>query len=411
MRAEIVSVGTELLLGQIVDTNAVYLSQLLPGVGVSLFFRSTVGDNKNRIAETLRLALSRSDVIITIGGLGPTEDDLTKETVAEVLGQKLVMHEESAEKLRAFFAERGIRMPETNIKQALMPERGRIIPNANGTAPGAVFETDEKAVIVLPGPPGEFIPMVDEFVLPYLREKAGPSGIIKSRVLKIVGVGESLAEERVKDLLSSLNPTIAPYAKGGEVHLRITAFAEDEAAALPLIQKAEEEIRKRLGSAVYGADEETLEEVIIRLLTEKRLTVATAESCTGGLISHRLTNVPGSSEALMGGVVTYSNQAKVEILGVSESDLESKGAVSHEVARSMAEGARRVFGTDIAVSVTGIAGPGGGTPAKPVGLVYIGISSQEETTSEEYKFRGRRVDIKERSAQSALLMLRNLLIR
>lgn len=412
MRAEIISVGTELLLGQIVDTNAAYLSAKLPALGVSVYFRSTVGDNENRIAEALKLAFSRSDVVITIGGLGPTDDDLTKETVAKMLGQRLVVDQYSAERIRRFFLDRGVQMPEANLKQAQTPENGRVLPNDVGTAPGAIFEQDEKAVVVMPGPPGEMIPMFEHYVVPYLREKAGPAaGFIKSRVLRIIGMGESAVAELVRDLFAAENPTVAPLAKGGEVHLRITVQASDEAQADQLIRGTEDKLRERLGGVVFGVDEETLEDVVVRLLIEKRLTAAAAESCTGGLIMHRLTNVPGSSKAFLGGVVAYDNRAKVELLGVSEEDLRSKGAVSHEVARAMASGVGRLLHTDIAVGVTGIAGPGGGTPEKPVGLVYIGISSQEETISQEFRLRGGRIDIKERSALAALAMLRDLLIR
>jgi len=409
LQAEIVSVGTELLLGQIVDTNAAYLSELLASMGISVYFRTTVGDNENRIAEAVRLALSRSEFVITIGGLGPTEDDLTKETVAKVLGQRLVLDEESAERIRRFFAARGAAMPERNLKQALRPERGRVLPNDVGTAPGAVFEEDGKAVIVLPGPPGEMVQMVERYLVPYLREKAGSGRIIKSRVLKAVGMGESAIALQVEDLMAGSNPTVAPLAKGGEVHLRITAQAEDEAAADRMIRDVEEKLKERLGSVIFGADQETLEEVVLRALSARKMTVSVAESCTGGLIANRLTNVPGSSRAFVGGVVAYDNRIKSQLLGVGQEVLASKGAVSHEVAQAMASGARNLFGTDIAVGVTGIAGPGGGTAKKPVGLVYIGVSRQEETTSQEYRFMGSRVDIKWRSAQAALMMLRNLL--
>ena len=410
MRAEIISVGTELLLGQIVDTNAAYLSKLLPSLGISVYFRSTVGDNENRITEAVRLALSRADIVITIGGLGPTEDDLTKETVAKVVGQTMRVEEESAERIRRFFADRGVPMPEANLKQALAPERGRVLPNDVGTAPGAVFEQDDRAVIVLPGPPAEMIPMVANYVVPYLREKAGPAGIIKSRGLRTAGMGESAIEERVKDLLAGGNPTVAPLAKGGEVHLRITAQAKDEPTADRMIAEVEGKLRERLGNTVFGVDEETLEEVILRELIYRSWTVCAAESCTGGLVMHRLTNVSGSSKAFVGGVVPYDNSFKVALLGVSEEELAAKGAVSDEVARTMAIGARKLFGTDFSVGVTGIAGPGGETPQKPVGLVFIAISSPKETTSREFRFRGRRVDIKERSAQAALTMLREVLI-
>ncbi|MHB9037728.1 MAG: competence/damage-inducible protein A [Armatimonadota bacterium] len=408
MRAEIVSVGTELLLGQIVDTNAPYLSKLLPEFGITLHHRTTVGDNEIRLAEVLRLALSRSDIVFTIGGLGPTQDDLTKETVAKVVGDEMALDEESARHMRSFFATRGIEMPETNLKQAMAPIRGKILPNPLGTAPGAVFETEDgKAIIVLPGPPREFIPMVNERVLPYLRERVGSqSGIIRSRILRIAGLGESSVEDKVKHLLSSQNPTVAPYASLGEVHLRITANAADVAEAESLIDEMDRGIVDLLGDKVFGRDGQTLEQVVVETLIQRGLTLGLAESCTGGLIANRITDIPGCSATFMVGVVTYSNEAKMDILGVEEQLLIDYGAVSEQVARAMAEGARDRLGVDVAVSVTGIAGPTGGSPEKPVGLVYMAFSSDMETVAQRHQFAGSRIDIKLRASQEALNMLR-----
>lgn len=409
MRAEIISVGTELLLGQIVDTNAAYLSRILPNLGIDLYYRSTVGDNFERIVDALRLALSRADVVFTIGGLGPTEDDLTKEAVAEAVGVELVMDEESAQRIREFFAERGIQMPEKNLKQALAPKEGLVIPNEVGTAPGAVFERDGKVVITLPGPPGEFIPMLEDGALPYLRDKYGAPVLIKSRILKIAGIGESAVEEMVRGLLGSRNPTIAPLAHLGEVHLRITAKAESAASADRMIREVEEKLRERLEDVIFGADDETLEQVVVGQLIDKKLKLAVGESCTGGLLSHRITNVPGASATFLAGIVSYSNEAKTKLLKVPAELIEQYGAVSHEVAKAMASGAREVTGADIGIGITGIAGPGGGTPAKPVGLVYIALSTEDETSSTENRFAGTRGDIKARSAQAALVMLRRKL--
>lgn len=407
MRAEVISVGTELLLGQIVDTDAAYLSRLLPQFGIDLHYRVTVGDNESRLADALRLALSRADLVFTIGGLGPTMDDLTKETVAGVLGDEMVLHEESAERMRTFFAARGIDMPESNLKQALVPRRGRVLSNPLGTAPGAAFEADDKVVIVLPGPPREFIEMVDSQVAPYLRERVGEgAGVIRSRVLRIAGLGESSVADMVSDLLGGSNPTVAPLASLGEVHLRITAKAPNTAEADAMIDEMDGKLSAILGNSIFGRDDEALERVVVRMLTERGLKLALAESCTGGLIANRITDVSGSSATLVVGFVAYSNQAKKEILGLDEQLLIEYGAVSEQTARAMAEGARRVSGADVAVSVTGIAGPTGETAAKPVGLVYMALSAADGTIAFEHRFSGSRMDIKLRASQAALNMLR-----
>ncbi|MBI2844148.1 MAG: competence/damage-inducible protein A [Armatimonadetes bacterium] len=414
MRAEIVSVGTELLLGQIVDTNAAHLSRILSELGIDVYYRSTVGDNLDRIVDAIRLALSRSDLVFTIGGLGPTEDDLTKEAVAKALGVELALDEESANWIREFFAARGLTMPERNLKQALGPKtgEGRILLNEVGTAPGAIFEKDGKIVIILPGPPGEFATMIERGVVPYLREKtAGVPALIKSRVLKIAGLGESAVEERVRDLIGTRNPTVAPLAHLGEIHLRITAKAEDAATADRMIREVESKLRDRLGDYVFGADEDTIEQVILERLVDLRLTVSFAESCTGGLLSHRITNISGSSAAFIAGIVSYSNESKSRFLGVPAELIERHGAVSGEAAKAMASGVRVAVGTSIGMGITGIAGPGGGTPTKPVGLVYIALSAEDIDTSEEYRFAGTRLDIKQRASQAALAMLRRYLLQ
>lgn len=412
MRAEIISVGTELLLGQIVDTNAAYLSKLLPEFGIDMHYRVTVGDNETRLTDALRLALSRADVVFTIGGLGPTEDDLTRETVAKVVGDEMVLDREFESQLRQFFAARGIQMPETNLKQALVPKRGRALTNPLGTAPGAAFETESgKVVIVLPGPPREFIPMVDERVAPYLRELVGESAaIIRSRVLRLAGIGESSVEEMVKHLLRNANPTLAPYASPGEVHLRVTAKAASVAEADAMIQEMDEKLVSILGDRVFGRDGETLEKVVVESLIRRKLTLAIAESCTGGLIANRITDVPGCSAAFLTGVVSYSNEAKKELLGVPQELLDKHGAVSEEVARAMAEGTRRVSEADVGLSTTGIAGPDGGTPTKPVGLVYIAVATDKATVVQRHQFAGGRLDIKQRASQTALDMLRTHLL-
>ncbi|MGC8861431.1 MAG: competence/damage-inducible protein A [Armatimonadota bacterium] len=411
MRAEIISVGTELLLGQIVDTNAAYLSKLLPEFGIDLHYRVTVGDNRSRLSEALRLALSRADIVFTIGGLGPTQDDITKETVAEVVGDEMRLDEECASQLRAFFAARGIEMPEANLKQAMVPTRGRVLSNPLGTAPGAAFETrDGKVVIVLPGPPREFAAMVDGRVAPYLRERVGSSAaVIRSRVLRLAGIGESSVEEAVKHLLNSANPTVAPLASPGEVHLRITAKAPTAAEAEAIINEMDAKLVAILGDHVFGRDDQTLERVVVGSLIARKTTLAVAESCTGGLVASRITDVPGSSAAFLEGVVSYSNESKRKLLGVPSELLDRHGAVSEEVARAMAEGIRKTSGADFGLSTTGIAGPTGATPGKPVGLVYIALADADGTCAQRHQFGGSRADIKLRASQAALDLLRRSL--
>lgn len=411
VRAETISVGTELLLGQVVDTNAPYLGREFSALGIDVFYRVTVGDNTARLTEALRTALSRADLVITVGGLGPTQDDLTKETIAEVLGERMVPDPESEKAITDFFERRGIAIAQSNLKQALRPESGISIPNSVGTAPGTIVEKDGKIVIALPGPPGELIPMVENSVIPYLRGRtADAAAVIVSRTLRVCGIGESAAEERVRDLLGSENPTIAPLAQRGEVNFRITAKAPGRDAAIMMIANLECEARERLGDYIYGVDDETLESAVVHMLIEKGLKLALAESCTGGLIGNRVTNVPGSSETFLAGIVAYSNAAKTDLLGVPAELIQEHGAVSPEVAEPMAEGAAAKTGADIALAVTGIAGPGGGTPEKPVGLVYIGLKTPEGVGSEKQIFGGSREEIKQRSSQAALNAIRIYLL-
>lgn len=411
MIAETISVGTELLLGQTLDTDAVYLAQMLSRLGITIHFRTTVGDNPGRIQDALRLALSRSDLIITVGGLGPTMDDLTKEMVAEVLGDTFVEDAAHAQWLRKRYAQRGTKPPPSFVKQALVPQHGRGLPNPNGTALGSLFEKDGKIALCLPGPPNELTPMVEQSVEPYLRERtSGERTVIQSRTLRIVGMGESLVEERVRDLMTSDNPTVAPYAKTGEVHLRVTAHAASPDEADALIAPRVAEIRQRLGGVIYGEDAETLEQAVVGLLQRRNKRIALAESCTGGLIAKRITDVPDASHVFDLGMVTYSNGAKSEFLGVPPEMLAQHGAVSPEVARAMAEGARAAGRADLGVSVTGIAGPGGGTDAKPVGTVHVGLAWAGGVVSEHHQFLGKRVDIALRASQAALALVRRFLL-
>jgi nicotinamide-nucleotide amidase len=412
MIAEVLSVGTELLLGQIVDTNAAFLAQTLSSLGVDLYYRTTVGDNPDRMRSTLRQALSRSDIVITVGGLGPTMDDLTKEISAEVLGIELDIDPEIEQKLKDMATRRGITLPPSFLKQALVPAaNGKPIPNPNGTAPGMLAEKNGKTIVCLPGPPNELIPMVELTVVPYIATKAGDKRtVIKSRILRIIGVGESLAEDAVKDLLKGTNPTVAPYAKLGECHLRVTARAADDRLATELIEPVDREIRRRLGRAVYGVDDETLEKVIVDELTKRNQTVSTAESCTGGLLAERITSIAGSSTVFRTGIVAYADQTKQRLLQVPTDLLQEFGAVSSQVAEAMAVGARAADGSDFGLSTTGIAGPSGGSADKPVGLVYIAVAGPEGVRVDTYNFTGRRADIQRRAAHTALANLREAIL-
>ena len=412
MNAEIVSVGTELLLGQIVDTDAVFLAKMLSSLGISIYHRSTVGDNPERLKETLKLAFSRADLVITIGGLGPTQDDLTKEMVADVLGITFVEDEAHIQWLKDRATLRGWGdLPDSFANQALVPAHGRGIPNPQGTALGALFEIGGKIAICLPGPPNELIPMTNQTVEPYLSEKtSGSRMVILSRTLRIAGMGESLVEERAKDLMASDNPTVAPYAKTGEVHLRITARAKTPEEASALIAPRETALRERLGDVVYGVDSETLEGAVVGLLKMLGQSIAVAESCTGGLIAKRLTDVPGASDIFGLGLVTYSNAAKIKYLDVPAETIEQTSAVSPETAKAMARGARAAGGSDLAVSTTGIAGPGGGTETKPVGTVHIGLAWDGGVISEHHHILGSRADVTYRASQNALALVRRFLM-
>jgi len=411
MNAEILSIGTELLLGQIVDTNAAYLAQKLAELGINLYFKTTVGDNPQRITEALDQALNRADLIITTGGLGPTTDDLTIETIASCLGEEVVLDQDSLEKIESFFKRIKVEMLESNKKQALRPKNAKIIKNPVGTAPGIILEKNKKIIISLPGVPREMTAMMEETVIPFLKDSLGEkNSLIKSRTLKFLGMGESMVEDKVKDLmLNQTNPTVAPYAKDTEVHLRITAKGRTEEEVNSLIVEMEKKIRDRLGDFIYGVDEELLEALTAKLLAKKGQTIALAESCTGGLISHRLTNISGISEYLERGVVSYSNSAKMGVLGVKAETLEQHGAVSWQTAVEMAEGVRRASKTNLGLAVTGIAGPTGGSENKPVGLVFIALADNQETLWHQFNLTGGRINIKNRTAQLALRMLQNYL--
>ena len=373
---EILSVGTELLLGNIVNSDAQALSRELSDLGLNVLYHSVVGDNPQRLQAAVELARSRADVLITTGGLGPTCDDLTKQILARAFGKKMVYHPECARSIQCFFARMDKEMTENNLQQAYLPEGCDVLDNAWGTAPGCAFEADGTYVVMLPGPPSECLPMFRERAVPWLAKLS--EGVIRSRTLRVFGQGESAIEAMLRDRMNELaNPTLAPYAKEGEVELRITAKADTPEAADALIAPVEEEVRALLGELVYGADVSGLEQVVLDGLKARKLTLGTAESCTGGLIAKRLTDLPGASSVFKGGVVSYTNEVKARVLGVSQALLDEQGAVCAEAAREMAQGARKALGCDLAVSVTGVAGPDSDERGNPVGLVFTALAAPD----------------------------------
>lgn len=411
MNAEIIAVGTELLLGQIVNTNAQFLSQELAALGIGLYYQTVVGDNPERLAATLSQALSRAEVVLLTGGLGPTADDLTRETVAAVLERPLQFDSLLWQGIAARMQRFGRPIPENNRRQAMVPLGAEVLPNPNGTAPGLAIRCGSRAVFLLPGPPREMQPMFRAEVRPRLVRMAG-QGVILSRSLRVIGVGESALDEQIGDLIAAqANPTIGLYAKLGEVEVRLSARAVSQAAASELIAPLETEIRSRLGDCIYGVDEDSLPAVLGELLRRRAFRLTLAESCTGGLIGSLLTAVPGSSDYFDRAYVTYSNQAKQEMLGVDPNILTIQGAVSAECAQAMASGARLASGADCSIAVTGIAGPGGGSPTKPVGTVFVAIDTPFGCQVEQLRLSGDRVTIQERTAKAALNLTRLLLLK
>lgn len=406
MIVELISVGTEILLGNIVNTNAAYLSEKCAALGLSCYYQSVVGDNEERLCQTIRTALGRSDIVILSGGLGPTQDDLTKECAAKVLGKKMYLDEHSKERIQEYFLSRGMEITENNWKQAYAPEDATVVDNENGTAPGLILREKDKHVLLLPGPPKELIPMFEQQMMPYL--KSLEPEVISSVTVKLCGIGESKAETKILDLIEKQsNPTIAPYAKTGEVHFRITAKAETEEKAKEMMLPMMEKLQERFGNAVYTMDEKvTLEQALVEMLMERELTIGTVESCTGGMIAARLTEVAGVSAVLKSCLVTYSNKAKRKLVGVKKETLEKHGAVSSQVAKEMAKGMAAHHKADVAIAVTGIAGPGGGSKEKPVGLVYIACHVCGVTRVEEYHFSGNRSKIRESTTAYALILAR-----
>lgn len=377
MIAEIFCIGTELLIGDIVNTNAAYISKRMSEQGFDVLYHSVCGDNGKRLEETLRHAFSRSDIVVTTGGLGPTYDDITVERCAKVMGLECVLDERVFKSIEEYFARNARVMTENNRKQAYIPKGASVFMNNFGTAPGICAEKDGKVLVMLPGPPREMKPMLEEQVLPYLRKYS--SKVLFSSNVNIFGMGESSVEEKLRNLMiESRNPTLAPYVNDGEVRVRVTASADSVEKARELSIETAKKVEQLLGDVVYGINCESMQHRLVSLLREKNKTVATAESCTGGLLSAAITQVPGASSVFGFGVCTYANEAKMKILGVNPVTLEENGAVSEQVAMQMAKGVFELSGADIALSLTGIAGPDGGSDEKPVGLVYLGVATKNK---------------------------------
>ena len=404
MKAEIISVGTELLLGDIVNTNAQFISRRLRALGISVYNQQVVGDNRQRLEQAARLAKSRSDIVIYTGGLGPTDDDLTKQTVARVYNDSLVFNQKICDDIEDYFRRTGRTMSENNKKQAYVPQKGRYLENNYGTAPGIVFVDGEKLAILMPGVPREMKPMMENQVVPLLSKLV--RGVILSRYVHVIGIGESALEEKIHILLNEENPTMALYAKEGEVTVRITALADDKSKAEAMLNSRYRKLDELIHNHIYGVDVENIETVLVRQLRERNQTVATAESCTGGNLSARITGVPGASSVFSLGVCTYSEEQKHKILGVSREDLDTYTAVSSPVACQMARGVMEKSGADYAIATTGYAGPGGGTPQEPVGTVYIAVAVKYGTYVKKCRFSGDRQRIVHLACQEALDMLR-----
>ena len=405
MKVEIITVGTEILLGDILNTNCRYLSRELAAMGIEMYYQITVGDNEERLLKTLEESLNRSDIVICTGGLGPTEDDITKEVCAKYFGYELELHKPSLDAMIERFKYMNRVPTKNNEKQAYFPKEAYILKNDNGTAPGCIMEKEGKMIVVLPGPPKEMESMFENYVKPYLSKLT--DDVIESEVLRIIGVGESKVENDILDIIDSqTNPTIDTYAKGYECTLRITAKAKSVEEAKELIKPMSDEMKRRFGQSLYATGETSIEEVVAKMLVENNLKIAVAESCTGGMVSASLINYPGISSVFMEGCVTYSNEAKMKSLGVKKETLDVYGAVSDKCAKEMASGVAARYNTNVGIATTGIAGPGGGTDEKPVGLVYFGIYINGKVITKKYVFNGDRQGIRERATRTILNDLR-----
>lgn len=406
MSAEIIAVGTEILLGDIVNTNAQYISKELAKLGIDVYFQSVVGDNPHRLEDTVYKAFERADIVITTGGLGPTRDDITKEICGKYFGKPFVKDEKAYEMLEAFFTKIGKEMTENNIKQVMVPEGCKVMYNHNGTAPGIIMEGKGKTLIMLPGPPRELKPMFEEYAIPFLKSKSGY--IFVSRVFRVARVGESKTEYMLRDLIDKqTNPTIATYVKNVEAIVRVTAKAKSEDEANRLIEPVAQEIYKRFGKNVYGEGDNNIQAVVCEKLLKEGITVACAESCTGGMVAAAFTDFAGISEVFIEGAVTYCNDAKMRRLGVKKETLDKYGAVSEQTACEMAEGIAKTSGAQIGVSTTGIAGPGGGTPEKPVGLVYVGFYRNGKAKAIKLNYPGLRETVRTRTVDAVFNVIRN----
>ena len=403
MRAEIISIGTEILMGEILDTNSRYMAQRLPALGIDLFYMHQIGDNRARLTELVQLAMSRSDVVLCTGGLGPTEDDMTRDSIAEAIGEEAYVVPELEKTLRGFFERRGSKMPDQNVKQATIVPSGESLPNPRGTAPGWWVEKDRAIVVAMPGPPAEMTGMWENEVAPRLRERS-PDAILISRTLKTTGLGESTVDEMLGDLRFGEDPTVGVYHRADGVHVRLASKGTTEQEARARIAPAEEQIRSLLGKAIWGADEDTFGQAVGALLKEHGLTVAVMESCTGGLLASTITDVAGASDYFLGGLVAYTAEVKVTY-GVPAEVIETHGVVSEETALAMAQAVRQEFKSDIGVGITGAAGPephGG----KPVGTICLGLETADERYSNSYVFAQTRPVIKARAVSNALMLIR-----
>ncbi|MBP7403133.1 MAG: competence/damage-inducible protein A [Clostridia bacterium] len=410
--AEIICVGTELLIGQTLNTNAHFIARQLTLMGINSYYQTVVGDNPDRLASAIRTAASRSDCVFLTGGLGPTADDITMAVAAQVAGRPLVRHDPSEQAIRAIFSRMGREMTDNNLKQAMLPQDSIVLPNGNGTAPGCIIEFtldgEDKTFVLLPGPPSELHPMFDGQVRPYLQERT--SRVLRNVFVRMIGIGESKAETMLRDLIDGqTNPTIAPYAGEGEVLFRITQLArsaDEPDNTGPLLR----EVKARVGEYIYEIGERKMHEVVADLLTARGKTLSLAESCTGGLAAATLVDIPGASAFLCGGLVAYDNTVKRDLLGVPEELLQREGAVSEAVAIAMATGCRQLFGSDYAVGITGIAGPGGATPGKPVGLVHLAVSDAEGCETRVLRVNGNRTRVRGVAALNAFDLLRRRIL-
>ncbi|MFH1189989.1 MAG: competence/damage-inducible protein A [Candidatus Omnitrophota bacterium] len=407
MKAEIISIGTELLLGHIVNTNAAYLSRKLAALGIDLYYQTTVGDNPGRLVQAVRRALMRSDIALLTGGLGPTVDDVTMASIATLTGKPLVLNRGVLKDITGYFRSRGLKLSPGNEKQARVPKGVTCLRNKLGTAPALIIEHLGKVIVCLPGPPREMEPLFEDGVMRYLKRRFEPGPVFVTRTIKTVGLAESRVNTMVKDLLKLPPPTtVGIYAKPREVHLVIMAKAGNDRLAAKAVSAVEKKITARLKRHIFGYDDDTLESAVGRMLAAKKLTIAVAESCTGGLLSKRLTDVSGSSRYFITGIVTYSNGSKENLLGVPGSSIRRYGAVSGQICRRMALGIRYMTCADIGVGITGIAGPAGGSARKPVGLVFISFVTGDKLTVKEFRFKGSRQNIRWQASQAALDMIR-----